>query len=180
MTRLRKVKEGKEDVDVADDEESDDESMGEGSEDESEDEEIEENEAEAEDNVAPLQEVYDTFKELSVAFLKRWGLKGHWNISWFIKTTGELTGLSFQPSLSNIVHCSLDSVNSVIASGSPIFQRRCVTHLPAEIIHLVMQSSDNKSARRLGSTCKFFREISRWYIYTVRRPLQFFPFFLAC
>ncbi|KAK7685572.1 hypothetical protein QCA50_011439 [Cerrena zonata] len=79
------------------------------------------------------------------SFQRKWRLRESWPISWYIN--------------------NVDSINRDIAANSPIFQRICLTHLPVEIIHIVMAFSGSSDARQLGNTCKLFREISLSYIY---------------
>ncbi|KAH8094823.1 hypothetical protein BXZ70DRAFT_1009773 [Cristinia sonorae] len=56
----------------------------------------------------------------------------------------------------------------LLETPEPIFQQRCLQHLPPELLHYTVEFMDHESVRYLGSTSRLFRQISITYIYRHR------------
>ncbi|TCD69871.1 hypothetical protein EIP91_005948 [Steccherinum ochraceum] len=62
---------------------------------------------------------------------------------------------------------AVDNTTRMLSDNpAPIFQRLLINHLPPELLHIIFdQYLDQYNARRLGSTCRLFRDIAMTYIY---------------
>ncbi|CAL1699025.1 unnamed protein product [Somion occarium] len=101
--------------------------------------------AQAQDDTVKMAE-YVINPALFNDFLAKWRIKNTWTFSMLLIMTSDM--------------------RVVIREWSPRFQKLCLGHLPPELIHRIMQFCHKKEARRLGSTCKMFQEISVNYIYS--------------
>lgn len=127
--------------------------------------------AQAQDDTVKMAE-YVINPALFNDFLAKWRIKNTWTFSMLLIMTSNR--ISFFPQYCSMLKCRLGDMRVVIREWSPRFQKLCLGHLPPELIHRIMQFCHKKEARRLGSTCKMFQEISVNYIYSVTLDFHIF------